>query len=407
MIYEIKKLFSSVFVLICLGVVVVFMGLNVRNAAVNANNNKEYKRLLADLNAQGLSEEEIIELYSEKESEFHSIMDAENSQDILYGTEGEYGDNLFLDYMLYINAYNDADYIVNQFPKHRQNTVKDSLYNINDEELKASPNQDILALNRLAVEKYNRVLNLRIADPGDFDKMLYYFENTFWDYVMAAFAVMLTVRMFTMDLSCKAYKMVYSSYNGKEKLFLKQYLSCIAVICCLVLLYAACQLICGSLCFGVQDYSIPIQTVSAYEFCPYVISIGGFFAIQTLVKLLFYIMVVSAAALFAVLSRKALPSVAGSLILAIAPIAVSQYFYRMVTNGVGLSYASAEYRAFSLMRCIVPQFVLNSKTYFTGFDYFSVFGICISRFASVLVITALIVIVCFAVSYRSFGRRMR
>jgi len=86
--------------------------------------------------------------------------------------------------------------------------------------------------------------------------------------------------------------------------------------------------------FGVNNLSLPIQMVKDYEFCPYNISLGGFIAIKTFGKLLFYFSCIAITALIAVLSRKSLLSAAAAIILCAGPKILANYLCSAAENEI-------------------------------------------------------------------------
>lgn len=177
--------------------------------------------------------------------------------------------NLTGDFYIYHKAYELVNYKYKKFPSNRKQIISDSLYNISEEKQKSTPDKSVIKSNELVIEKYNRVINLELKNVGNLESMQHFFDNTIWEYAMIAFIVMLTVRMFTMDISCSAYKRIHSSKKGQRHLFKKQFFAVLLVITAITIVVALIQLICGITLFGVTKLALPLQMYPDFEFCPY------------------------------------------------------------------------------------------------------------------------------------------
>ena len=309
--------------------------------------------------------------------------------------------NLTGDFYIYHKAYELVNYKYKKFPSNLKQIISDSLYNISEEKQKSTPDKSVIKSNELVIEKYNRVINLELKNVGNLESMQHFFDNTIWEYAMIAFIVMLTVRMFTMDISCGAYKRIYSSKKGQRHLFKKQFFAVLLVITVITVVVALIQLICGITLFGVTKFSLPLQMHPDFEFCPYLISIGGFLSIKFLCKLLFYIMIATVTSMVSVLFRKQLSSFAVSLVIGVLPLIAITYFFVYTTNDT--SAISTKYKIYDNMRGFVPHGLLNIRNYFRTFDYINLFGLQISRIILALAITILITIICFIFAFKNYG----
>lgn len=400
--FEIKKLFSSIFMWICLGLVIAFMSVYIIIPGIYSNPDRIYKSFLEQLNSQNLSEKELIEYLSSERIVL--LKKCSELGDERFNVKGEFSENIWTDFMLFNRALETARYVFEEIPENRTSIVKDSLRTISAENAKSNPDMSVIRMNNLAVEKYNRIIDCRLMDTGDFDTIYSDFDNTAWDFVMIVFTVILAARMFSMDISRGAYKIIFSSANGRKKLYFKQLSACALIAGGLILLQTLCQIICGAVFFGVDNLSMPIQMIKDYEFCPYNISLGGFFAIKTLGKLLFYFSCIAVTALIAVLSRKALLSAAAAIILCVAPKILSNYFCSAANNESTSIFARD---TFNVMRCFIPQSLLNAKMYFRELDYAEIADFPLSRLLCVMLVTTVIIIAGVAISCRRFGRETR
>lgn len=372
---------------------------------INASKSKDlyissYEKILSDFSSKDISEQELCDLLHEKKQSLE--MSVKDFGDLANQQPGEYTDNLITDYLLFSHAYNTANYIYVQIPFDRRQIVNNSLYNISEELEKPQPDESVIRSNNHVIEKYNRVIPCELKSTGNLETMYLFFDNTIWDYVMIAFVIMITVRMFTMDISSGAYRMIYSSVKGRKRLFVRQFVAVGIIITVMMVLNAICQLFCGMVFFGVTNFSLPLQMVSEYEFCPYMISIGGYLGIKLIAKILFYFMILSLSAMITVLWRKVLASFVSLLIIGIAPlITITQFFlYSLDQNSNTLQ---SKYQTYNAMRCLVPHSLLNIDVYFQTYDEFSMFGFQLSRLFSVCLVTVFIIAICFIIGLCKFG----
>ncbi len=403
---EFKKLFSSAFTWVCLIAVIAFMGYYVYKAFSVSMYQEDfsrdtYRNIIAEYRAKGLSDQELLEQLSAENSQLTEQAIAYGDDDDIYSMPGKYGKNPIDDFLSLNRACDYARYLFDDLPSHRRVIVTDALYNIRAEQAKSEPDLYIISENQLAADMYNRIVPTEFTDPGDVDRTLEYFDNTIWDYIMAAFAVLLTVRMFTLDITRRSYKMIFSSANGRGRLFLSQMSVCLIVFTAMILIQTLCQLICGIVFFGVENFSLPVQNVESFELCPFNLTLGGYFALKTIGKLLFYYMTATFAAMLCALIRKPLPCAAVSLTAAILPLAAAGYIHELT---LGENILSAEYKIFEALRCFVPHCLLDPETYFTSFDHINIAGLEISRFVFVVIITAIITAGCFVLAYLKFGK---
>lgn len=398
---EIKKLFSSWYMYICFFIVIVYFAMFVVSATRSREQdnsreayNNAYEKFLSEIRESGKSGDEICtELYNKCENITYEVNEL---GDKAFEVEGEYGANLMIDSFIYRAAYSTADYVYKTFPNNRTYLIEDAVYNIFEEENNSNPNKTTIRTNEIVIEKYNKVIELEMVATGSIEDTYRYFDDTTWEFAAVALFIMITVRILTMDFSSGTYRMIFTSKKGQRRLFVRQYTSILLIVTVMAVIAALVQLIVGITYFNIGDLSAPIQIYSEYEFCPYVISLGTFLFIKLLCKLLFYYTVVAITALVSVLFRKQLPSLAVSIIITLSPLIILRYFYQCTTEYIGgLSF---EYRAYNLLRTILPQGLLNIKGYFISFDYISLFGIPVNRLYLTIFISVFILITCFAIS---------
>lgn len=403
--FEIKKLVSSKYMIICFLILIVFFAV----FAVNAYEDRitisqPYERLLSDISDNEQSDKTKLDLLKKK-TEWLQRQCGEKGQEAV-NSDGEYGENLVEDMILYSKAYEAMERYYVDFPENRKRIIIDSLYNISDEQKKEQPDTKIIEENRLVVEKYNRKIQMKLCDTGDVFNTLYYFDNTIWDYAMIAFVIMLTVRMFTLDYSSGAYQIVFSTAGGKKKLFIKQYFTVCFAVSAVILVFSSCQLVFGYFFFGVKNFNLPIQMVDYFEFCPFLITIGEYFLIKLLCKVLLYITIISVTALLSISLRKAFSTMSVSLMLSVIPLILITYYFTF-TTGDNVNALNKNYGTYKTLQTFVPQSLLNIKTYFNSFDYVDLHIMYVPRIVCCVAVSLMITVGCFLLGILRYAKPKR
>ncbi len=398
--YEFKKLYSSPYMIACLGLLIAFMIFFVVRAYQSRDESfKQYSQLIYDYNEQGLSNEELVKTLSSKRDDLLEQVNALGEKS--YDESGEYGDNLMHDFILYDKAANQAEYLFVNLPYHRREMVKDALYEISEEQSESQIKQ-----YEASIEAYNTVIDVSFEYTGDLNNATLFFDYTIWDYAMILFVIILTVRMFTIDRAYGSYKTAYSTANGRGYLFARQISACLISAAAIIIVQLICQIICAKFFFGVSNLSLPIQAYEEYEFCPYQISIGEFFLIKALGKIILSFLIVSLSAMICVLIKRALPSIFSMIIIAVSPMLASTYFFVLATNGSS-GVTNSAYEMYTSLRAVLPQCLLNPNQYFFTFDSLFLFGFEITRLECVIAITLLLSFTALAVTGINFAKARR
>lgn len=400
--FEFKKLFASVFMWIIFGIVLAYLVIYIVIPADGINfypNSQHLNALLNTLNESGMTPDGQIEFCRAKQEEISSWAFGENRAD-----KGEYTDTVYDDYILLDCAVDVLERIYHDIPENRTAIVKDALRNITEENAKSEPDLGVIRMNSLAAKKYNRIVECEVRYTGHFDPVYNVYDDEPWDYVMIFFAVILTARMFTLDISRGSFKMVFSSKNGRIKLFTKQLSACLSVVGGMILLHTLSGMLVGAICYGVNDFSLPVQMAAPFCACPFALNLGGYYAVRTLGKLLFYFSCVTFTALIAILSKRALPTAAAGVIFCLAPAVLMSRLY--VATKTEYTAITAQ-KTLNVLKCFVPQSFLNIKMYFVDFDYAEIFGFPMSRIICIFCVTGILILAEVVISARIFGRETR
>lgn len=398
--FELKKLFSSRLMLISLLMCVALFGVFVfRTVKYNIDVGKSLsqRREYIESISSGKRSAEIRSYILARESELNEQIAA---------SDEDYPAKLMNELFICQTIRQRLDFIEKDFPSHRKALIADAISAAERERAKAAPDQSIITLNELAAQKYNTVTNMKLTENGKLSELLVYFDNIYWDYAMMLLAVIIAVRMFTLDYSSGAYRVINSEYKSKGQLFFCRLAAAYSVTAAVVILSAVSQLIVGVLCFGITDLTLPLQQFEGFEYCPYIITLGGFLAIKLCLKLLFYLCVTAVSVLASVLTKKAGSAVPVSALVTIIPQIIMTMLFIYV-SGENSSALDTRYIAFDRLRTVLPQSFLNLKTYFFRFDYITVAGFAVSRLVCAAVLTCLITFICIITAFKRYARPAR
>ncbi len=292
-----------------------------------------------------------------------------------------------------------ARYVYVDFPEHRRNMVTELFYTVQNEKGKKDPDSYVLAYNEKALEYYNKYIPLEFKSTGMSNDRynLYYtlYNLSYWEVIMIAFIVIVTVRMFTMERTSGAYQLINTSRKNSRRLFFKKYAAVLAVCFLIRAVHFITEILYYVRSAGFTNLYLPIQQFTDFEGCPWQISIAGFIAVKEAAVLLMYGAFAALAALLSVLILNPLVSLIVNLVL--------------LESGF-LFYRYAEFKttdAADKFRTYVPHALMNVKEYFIKFDYCNFFGVPVSRIAFCMAFTAFICIVSLALGFILSGRGKR
>ena len=394
--YEYKKLFSSKLMLIMLALTLVYMVyLPVREVWGNIGNSRRtydvYKVIIANARTESKT-------YGELYEEMNELFSG--------GGKPRYSGSAALDAGGLMFVSERLQYVTAGFEADRRELVKGMIYQNAAEEQKANPDRYLIRANEKAVSLYNRRTELEFEGTG-INSAGYYssFNYSMWEYVMTALCVMLTVRIFTLEYTSGAYRLVNTSRRTVQSLFLKKYLSVLSIAAAVLLVQAVFEIVFGIYAYGAENFSLPLQQLPEFEYCPYLISIAEFYVIKYFVRLLSYTAVISVTALLSAAVKRPLTVNIVSLILSAGGLAANMALYIAIDKSEsGRERLTAVY---DLLRTLLPQSLLNIREYLKSFDCFSLFGYPCSRIVFCAVLAVIISGGCAAAGYALSGRIRR
>ncbi len=399
---ELKKLFSSKLMWIALALTILYMlfipfnMLRTTEEAPLATEKEAFDIIMESMNERGISDNEIYDVLLSEYNKIHDSYDHINEE--YWYTEGKYGATLLEDQYMISKVMIATDY-VNFFDERRRKTIEDLLYL----SVSAEDEYKVKEYNK-AIEQYNQVIPVSVSGTIFNQSAQYpYFNYTLWEYVMIAFIVMMTVRVFSFDHSSGAYRLINTCKKSKNHLFFRQLLTVELIVAIIVIFHLIAEIYTDMVVLDLSDLALPIQQYQSFEMCPFAISIGEFFLIKTLLKLAVYTFIVGFTAVMTVLFRKMLPSIVTSLVFCGGGLLINMALYLKVDGGDGsLSAVSAQY---NLIRSIIPQSLLNSREYLSKFDCTNFLGNPTERMFICLGVTIVLSAICICGSYFLYTRK--
>ncbi len=396
MYYELKKLFSAKLVwgLLALNLLymlfIPFQGLR-HNYRDHIQSVKTQQKIYTQMQA---AYPEPQAMQDALEQELYRI----TAQDWTSDAPGTYGKTLRQDFFAVNAVYEHVNYLVTQVPHNRSKIIKEMLYDISQAE--QSGEQDLFTLrsNELAIKQYNRILPLELVSTGIHEGTQYIlFNYTMWEYLMLAFLVLLTVRMFTMDLTCGAYQMIHTAKYAEKALFFRKF-GALALVALLILLFhLSVELIANCTILGLSNSHLPLQQLETFEMCPYFITIGGFYLLKTVMKYLAYLWVIGLTAWLATILRKPLAAGGLGILLSCGGLVVHMVFYLRQTDVTAR-------KIYRVLRVILPQGLLNAREYLQTFDMANVLQYPVGRLQLCCCITICSGILLVILAYRKWCR---
>lgn len=399
---ELRKLFSSKSVLISLFILMAILCVFSYNAYRSSDPLiKKYSEYISYLQGSGYSPDELCDYLKVKKSALESEVNLSPEQ--ATKTKGEYTDTLMGDYIIVARAYKQADYIYSQFPSDRIALINNSIYNIKTENEKVISDNELIRTNENVIELYNRLIKPHFTANGDMESTYLFFDNSFWDYLMIIFVVLISVRMFTIDITNGSYQIIFSSVKGRNRLCIKQICAVIISIIAIITVSSLIQIFCSYAFFGIKSLTVPIQMYQEYEYCPYLISLGGFFAIKGFAKIIFYSSVAGVTILLTVICRKVIASISVPSIIGISAQIIMTYYY-LYSVDPNANQLQKEYERYNLLRCILPNGLLNIREYYKTYDCIFLFNTTISRLTVNIIITISFTLICLTMSLVIYGK---
>jgi len=401
--YEFKKLFSSKLMWLVLILTFGYMAfLPLRevwgSAANNRETNKAYEAALAD----AVQNELTINDLTDMQGDIFKNGLGENSGNY----KARYGKYAVGDLYAISKTIDLMSYVQTGFEQDRRELIKGMIYQNSTEKKKRNPDTYLITANEKAIELYNRRVDLKLESTGISPDIRYsIFNYSMWEYVMIALCVLMTVRLFSCEYSTGAYRTVNTSKKTVQSLFFNKFLAVVSVAMGVLIVQAIFELVMGACVFGLKNFSLPIQQIQMYEYCPYEMSIAQFYLFKFLLKVLAYVTIISLCAFVTTVVKR--PLVANIILLPVSAVGLLANMVLFVKIDNAENYSLSVLTAYDRVRIFLPQSLLNFKEYIKKFDCFSLCGHPVSRLSACVFISLFISALCVILGYKFSGRTRR
>ncbi len=322
-----------------------------------------------------------------------------------YETFGEFGSWLVYDQPIYSMLYNQAEYINNYYDNIRV-LISQAESAIEDEQLKESPDKYIIRANESVIEQYNRTRNLQIADNRS--TMHFLRLNTIacdgneFIYIYLLFIAISCAAVFSSEHENKTYGIIYSSPKGRANLFWSKCAAVMSVSAVIALLSELLAL--GFLAWqsGMGDWNLSLQSLPAYQFCPFDITVGEFVIVIIALRILVFMFAGSVCILVSTFFKRSVAAMFLSGIVNIASavfvLTVRIYTYAgnldtIITPYSYWGFDRLNYKLYSAVEHWNVFCLLRPHSYFTEFDTISVFEFPVWGITAVITASILQIVV--------------
>ena len=212
-----------------------------------------------------------------------------------------------------------------------------------------------------AVGLYNKV-PLEFTFTGHSHERTYeFFNNKFSEIAMLAVIAAMSIRMFSIDRSSGAYRLIDTTRKSQRTVFWRQLSAVCAVALFLAAVPAVMEIVLSVSIYGLSGFGLPVQQMEMYEMCPFPLTIAGYFGLKFAAKLMVYFMTAAFSALCAVVFRRAVVSDIVSMIFGAGGQIVCVFYLYATTRGGTAAFPSTAFMTqegivqYDTTRAFVPQ----------------------------------------------------
>ncbi len=303
-----------------------------------------------------------------------------------------------------IPVYMLAQRLVVEFPASRTRIIRSAIYEIAEEERAGRPDSDIVKRNEFVIKKYNREIDLQVAYVGS--TQYDYFHATEWDYIFLVFVVLITVRILTFDRTTGAYQTMIPVAKKPRKIFYRQLVIVFASSCLVVVLHTLGNIFCAWYSGGLHTYGIPVQYISEMKMCPHLITVGEYFLLIALFKMLLALVLIAVIALIVVVVKKTLPAMLLGVTVSIAPL-LTLYWLKGYVGASEGSIWSWQYKLYQACRAYLPHGLMDAESYMDNLDAIKIFGTYTCRIYVVIGVSIVVSVGCLVLTGILYGKPER
>ena len=276
---------------------------------------------------------------------------------------GDYGKTLMEDHIIMYNYIEQARYSQSTFDRDMTLMVE----KLHDEmqSAKAQGNTYIYRFNKKAISIYNNKINIPIFDSvnakGSFEMFHMTWGSTVFSTLFIMWAAFIAAFCYTSESTYKISDNVYSTPNGRSKLYFHKTAALAIIIFILCLAVFITELLVAILAFKVTNLFIPIQAIPHFQFCGFRINIFMAMVLANLMRFMALIFVIGIVSIFSIKAKKLVPL----MVLSFLFFAGTSYIIIVLTNSHKFNIVSI----FAAVRMYFPLALTQPERYLTKFDY--------------------------------------
>lgn len=312
--------------------------------------------------------------------------------------DGEYGENVRIDYLIISQAIEQIKYSQYEFHNDMTLTVKQAYKNMLAE--KENGNKYLERYYEKVISKYNTKKDIAIINGRAVYDFLEVFHFSWGSMLFNIFSILWVLFLSAYILNCEKghgmNEIVYSTVNGRKKLFMRKLKAILIIIVGMTLLIILAEMFIGIFVYHIRDFTATIQSVPYFEFCSFKLNIIQTFLLMHLMRMLSIIFVAAVMTLLSIKAKSLMrPLISGFILFAGSWYAL---IYFGATHGIDA------FEKLSKIRTFYPLALSQPEDYFLKFDYQKFMNYPVNSLFSCIIIFIIISTVCVAVSSRFYGK---
>lgn len=226
-----------------------------------------------------------------------------------------------------------------------------------------------------------------------------------WDFLCVLLLVVLFCGIFSREHERKLFSAIYSSKNGRARLYFKKLLTATEITFVYSVIDIAITI--GIVCveYGVKGLSQPIQSISQFGYYPYSWSIlGGLVFICSMKVLVLEVITILICAISTCFKKSVVSALVSGIVL-FGVMGFYCYCNHIVNYGGNITEFAS--RAIEKMKTVLFVPLLEGSTYFGMYDDVNILGHPLNRMWLNLIVTVLAGAVLFGLGLWSYCKRQR
>lgn len=308
--------------------------------------------------------------------------------------------NLLNIFQAYQDLYSKAN-ICEQMYTYRSTVVK------NAARLKKSEDAYIARLNAKIEKMYSKSPKIKITDgtkAKDITDILTVTDNI--DMINIILLVIAACTLFIIEHKNNTYSLVYSSYGGRKKTYLRK-VACMIGFAVFLSIITSISLVLLTFTYGkMEEWKQAVQGLEMFMYSPYNLNVAGLLLVVTLLRAFGYITLIM---IFTVISigfkSNIIPLLTGTL-LGVGGFGISAYFSDNSVKQAGTILK--QQKLYMLFRKYTPYALIgDGEGYLVKYEPVNILGYPFSVISIGVVVNIAIIIVTLIVGYQLYLKRYR